>query len=199
MSKTIKVPNHYIVINNEHQSKMERSILRTKAQQFAFPLTKQDLKDIKALEEAFDNEKNIAGLAAPQIGISKQAIIFEAQSEIGAWRSDLVEPVTKTIWLNPSYQPLGDDTKDDFEGCFSVDDVAGVVPRYKKITYEAYLVDGSKIAGQAEGYIARVMQHEIDHVNGVLFVDKTPQEKCFSLKEYYRLRSEKMSDNNKLQ
>ena len=194
LSKNMKThqKNKYVVINDEGQSEMIRQILKTQAEAYSFPLSKEDLESIGVLEQAFDNEEKIAGLAAPQIGIKKQAIIFHAPQEIAKWRADLTEVVPKTIWLNPHYEGIGDEHTEDYEGCFSVNDLAGEVPRFRKVKYEAYLIDGTKVQGIAEGYFARVIQHEVDHIRGILFIDKISEERLFSIKEYYRMRDAKI-------
>ena len=76
----------------------------------------------------------------------------------------------KTLWINPSYEPLGEEMHEDYEACFSVKDIAGLVRRYKQVHYRAYDKDGKLIEGKAEGFLARIIQHEIDHLNGILFL-----------------------------
>lgn len=99
----------------------------------------------------------------------------------------------KTLWVNPSYEPVSNEMHEDYEGCFSVADLGGRVKRFKRIKYTAYLIDGTKVEGIAEGFLARIIQHEIDHIRGVLFIDKVTDGKVFSLSEYRRLRDEEMN------
>lgn len=182
----------YIVINDESQNKATRDSLRKPAEPFAFPLSKDDLESINSLKQVFLEEQKIAGLAAPQIGIKKQAIIFQVLPEIKKWRQDFTHPVSTTIWLNPSYQPIGDGLREDYEGCFSVCEMAGKIPRFIKIKYTAYDINGDKLEGIAEGYLARILQHEIDHLRGVLFIDKISPDQVLTMGEYMRLRDAKM-------
>jgi peptide deformylase len=150
------------------------------------------------LEDKFDQEKNCSGLAAPQIGISKRAIIFRVENDenLKKWRSNLEQFMPKTILINPLCTPIGEDTNDDYEGCFSVDNVAGLVTRANKISYSAMDIDGNTITGEAKGFLARVIQHEIDHLNGVLFIDLAKAENILDIEEYRRLRAAAINAEN---
>ncbi len=182
----------YLIINDSSLS--NRDILRQVAKPLTFPLSQEDQTSVAILEAKFDGEESCVGLAAPQIGISKQIIIFAvADTEaLKKWRPDLTQTMPKTIWINPTYKPLSNETHTDYEGCFSVKDLAGSVARYKTIAYEAYLPDGNKVEGTATGFLARIIQHEIDHLKGTCFIDKVPQEKLFSIEEYRRKRAKEM-------
>lgn len=186
----------YVVINNDSQSEELRSVLRTPAQKIFFPLSPEDQNSLKTLEAKYDAEENCAGLAAPQIGIPKQMIVFEAlcSPEIKKWRPDFTQEMPKTIWVNPSYEGIGDDLHEDYEGCFSVADLAGPVNRFTKITYKATLPDGTPVAGEAEGFLARVIQHEVDHIRGTLCIDKVPEGKLISVSAYREMRAAKMAE-----
>lgn len=170
-------------------------VLRQEAQEVQFPLSQQDQEIIRTLEAKFDQEENCAGLAAPQIGIGKKIIVFAvtADEELKKWRPDLTETMPKTIWINPTYEPIGEEKHADFEACFSVYDIGGQVERYKRIRYKAYLPNGTKVEGEASGFLARVIQHEIDHVHGKLFVDRTSPDTLFSIEEYRQKRAKATS------
>lgn len=170
----------------------ESAILHKAAQRFSFPLTKEDVKDIDTLEAKYDAEKNCAGLAGPQIGIGKAVIVFAAPDDpdLKKFRKDLVQTMPRTLWLNPSYEPIGQDMTEDWEGCFSVPHVAGLVKRYTKIRYTAFNKAGEKITDTATGFLARVIQHETDHINGILFTEKAI--KTIPLEEYRAMRKKAM-------
>lgn len=189
----------YVVINNEDQSEKLRSVLRIPAQKISFPLSTEDQESLKTLEAKYDAEENCAGLAAPQIGISKQMIVFAAlcNPELKKWRPDFTQEMPKTIWINPSYEGLGKDLHEDYEGCFSVHDLAGPVKRFTKITYKATLPDGTPVTGEAEGFLARIIQHEVDHIRGTLCIDKVPEEKLVSISAYREMRAAKMAESEK--
>ena len=134
------LPN-YVVINDESQSQEKRSILKNGCNKILFPLSIEDKKDIDTLEAKYESEENIAGLAAPQIGINKRIIIFAAPDspELKKWRPDFTQAMEKTIWINPTYEGIEESGyHEDYEGCFSVHNLAGSVRRYKKIRYFAY-------------------------------------------------------------
>ena len=180
----------YVVINDPACS--NREVLQKPAEPFSFPLSREDWAIIKTLEAKYEAEEICSGLAAPQIGFSKQAIIFALNDdpELKKWRPDINDTMPKTIWLNPSYEPIGNEKHVDYEGCFSVAGLAGAVPRYKTIRYKAYLIDGTEVQGTAHGFLARIIQHEIDHLRGILFTTLVEDEKLISIAEYRRLRQE---------
>lgn len=182
----------YILINV--QTHEAPPVLRTSAKEVSFPLTPEDTDHIRTLEAKYDQEKNCAGLAAPQIGIAKQIIVFAAPDnpELRKWRPDFTQTMEKTIWINPSYEGIGTEKNEDYEACFSVPDIAGPVKRYKKIRYQAYTVTGDLVEGVAEGFLARLIQHETDHINGKLFIDYVPEGQLLTIEEYRKKRAEAM-------
>lgn len=194
MESPKKLPE-YVKINHPGEF---HPTLKTPAQGLSFPLSEEDIRDIHILEAKFDGEENCAGLAAPQIGIKKKIIIFAAEDPEGIlrkFRPDFTQFMPKTIWVNPSYvgisldQDVTQNMHEDYEACFSVEDIAGVVPRYKKIRYQAYTLEGEKITGEAEGFLARIIQHEIDHIEGVLFVDRAAPNTLMPIEEYRKKRA----------
>ncbi len=194
MTAPIQENPDYVVINNEEQSEDQRAVLRTPAQKVRFPLNKEDKRLLDILVTKYDGEENIAGLAAPQVGIPKQMIVFAAldDPELKKWRPDLVQTMDKTIWINPTYDGIGDDKHEDYEGCFSVHDLAGPVKRFTKIRYAATLPDGTNVTGEAEGFLARIIQHEVDHLNSTLCIDLMPKDKILTLEEYRQMRADRV-------
>jgi peptide deformylase len=110
---------------------------------------------------------NGAGLAAPQIGVDLQLVIF-GSGQVNPRYPDAA-PVPKTVLLNPVITPLDDLEEDGWEGCLSVPGLRGVVPRWRSIRYEGFDVTGQAIDREVEGFHARVVQHECDHLIGVLY------------------------------
>lgn len=107
-----------------------------------------------------------AGLAAPQIGVDLQVVIF------GFTRNERypdAPPVPRTVLLNPVITPLGDAMEESWEGCLSVPGLRGVVPRHARIRYTGFDPQGQAIDREAEGFHARVVQHECDHLVGKLY------------------------------
>ena len=109
---------------------------------------------------------NGAGLAAPQIGVSKRLVIFEIQSNP---RYPNVEPIPRTILINPILEPMGEEMEDGWEGCLSVPSMRGLVSRHRKLRYTGFDQHGTSIDHTVSGFHARVVQHECDHLDGILY------------------------------
>jgi peptide deformylase len=106
------------------------------------------------------------GLAAPQIGVDLQLVIFGFEH---SERYPDAPPVPRTILLNPMITPLSADREEGWEGCLSVPGMRGAVPRYTRIFYSGFDPTGAPIEREAEGFHARVVQHEVDHLLGRLY------------------------------
>ena len=107
-----------------------------------------------------------AGLAAPQIGVSLRVVVFGFDHNP---RYTDVPPVPRSILINPEITPLSAKMEDGWEGCLSVPGLRGVVPRYRRIEYRGFNADGDTVVVEAEGFHARVVQHECDHLDGILY------------------------------
>jgi peptide deformylase len=145
--------------------KMGHPLLRQVAQ----PVRTFGTRDLIELVRDMDDTMrslNGAGIAAPQVGVSLRVVIFEVKHN--ARYPDAGE-VPYTVLVNPELAPLGDDLEDGWEGCLSVPGLRGVVPRYTRIRYTGFDPDGRPIDREAEGFHARVVQHECDHLIGRLY------------------------------
>ncbi|MFN3295930.1 peptide deformylase [Caldimonas sp.] len=135
----------------------------------AKPVLEFDTPELRALvDDLFDTMRaaNGAGLAAPQIGVDLAVVIFGfARNE----RYPEAPPVPETVLVNPQIEPLGDAEEEGWEGCLSVPGLRGVVPRFARIRYSGFDVQGRRIEREAEGFHARVVQHECDHLIGKLY------------------------------
>ena len=109
---------------------------------------------------------NGAGLAAPQIGVDLQLVIFGFSHN---QRYPDAPPVPRTVLVNPTITPLSEEEEEGWEGCLSVPGLRGVVPRYTRIRYAGFDERGQPIEREAEGFHARVVQHECDHLIGRLY------------------------------
>ncbi|MDP1634964.1 MAG: peptide deformylase [Gallionellaceae bacterium] len=109
---------------------------------------------------------NGAGLAAPQIGVGLRVVIFGFESTP---RYPQAEAVPFTILVNPVLIPLTDELEESWEGCLSVPGLRGVVPRWTRLGYRGFDVEGALIEREAAGFHARVVQHECDHLDGILY------------------------------
>lgn len=108
-----------------------------------------------------------AGLAAPQIGVNLQLVIFGTDAVNPRYPD--APPVPRTVLLNPVIEPLGSEEEEGWEGCLSVPGLRGVVPRWSRIRYTGFDLYGDPIDRVAEGFHARVVQHECDHLIGKLY------------------------------
>ncbi len=109
---------------------------------------------------------NGAGLAAPQIGVSQRVAIFSVESNP---RYPDVEPVPTTVLINPILTPIGDEMEEGWEGCLSVPGLRGLVTRHKNLRYTGFDQNGTPIDRTVSGFHARVVQHECDHLDGILY------------------------------
>lgn len=109
---------------------------------------------------------NGAGLAAPQIGVSLQVVIFGVAANP---RYPDAEPVPDTVLVNPRLTALTDEMEEAWEGCLSVPGMRGLVPRYRQLRYQGVDLHGQPIDRTVSGFHARVVQHEVDHLFGVLY------------------------------
>ncbi len=135
----------------------------------AQPVEVFDTPELHALiNDMFETMHSVngAGLAAPQIGVGLQLVIFGFRQN---QRYPDAPPVPETVLINPTLTPLGDAEEEDWEGCLSVPGLRGVVPRFARIRYIGFDAQGAVIDREAEGFHARVVQHECDHLIGKLY------------------------------
>jgi len=109
---------------------------------------------------------NGAGLAAPQIGVPLRVVIFGVARNP---RYPDAEEVPDTVLINPVITPLGDEMEEAWEGCLSVPGMRGIVPRFERVRYRGFDESGLLLDRSVEGFHARVVQHEYDHLDGILY------------------------------
>lgn len=172
-------------------------VLRKPAKPVSFPLSSADLQLIAAMKEKL-YELGGVGLAAPQVNHAKQIIAIYIPEEAALLRNN-VSPYPMHIMINPSYQGIEEKGFiHDFEGCYSVSSKAGKVPRYSQIALHYQDEKGQAHSSTESGFYARVLQHEIDHLNGTLIIDRlTPDCVQGSVQEMMALRREELSDEQK--
>ncbi len=132
-------------------------------------LTHFDTPELHALLTDMRDTMNAlegVGLAAPQIGVNLRVVIFGVQHSP---RYPDADPVPETVLINPLITPLVSDTEEDWEGCLSVPGMRGMVPRFKMIRYQGRDEYGALIDRTVSGFHARVVQHECDHLDGILY------------------------------
>ena len=135
----------------------------------AEPVTAFDTPELHALiADMFDtmHAANGAGLAAPQIGVNLRLVIYGFKQNT---RYPDAPPVPETVLINPTLRPLHADRDEAWEGCLSVPGMRGVVPRFSSLHYEGFDQYGNAIKRDADGFHARVVQHECDHLDGILY------------------------------
>jgi peptide deformylase len=137
--------------------------------QQAQPVTAFNTPDLHALIEDMQDTMqamNGAGIAAPQIGVSLQVVIFGVGANP---RYPDAELVPYTVLINPTLNFIGNEIEEDWEGCLSVPGMRGIVPRYTRLHYTGFDQFGNAIDRLVSGFHARVVQHECDHLQGILY------------------------------
>jgi peptide deformylase len=164
-------------------ARMGHPVLRAKAR----PVERADMRTPafqKLVDDMIDTmiEYHGVGLAAPQV--HEDVRLFVAAIADDDERAEEMEPIAI---INPEITPVGNETIDDWEGCLSIPDIRGRVPRFREIRVKAFNRDGERIELHARGFSARVLQHETDHLDGVLFFDRMKSfESLTFLDEYSR-------------
>jgi len=125
-------------------------------------------------------ELNGAGLAAPQVGVSLRVVIFGFEENP---RYPDADAVPFTVLVNPTLTPIGEDMDEDWEGCLSVPGMRGLVPRYTQLRYQGFDLTGKPIDRTVEGFHARVVQHEVDHLDGILYPQRIRDMRQFGFNE----------------
>jgi peptide deformylase len=162
-----------------------RSVLKMGApllKQVALPVTRFD-GDLEALIADMDDTMRAlsgAGIAAPQIGESLRVVIFELRENP---RYPHVAPVPYTVLVNPVLTPLGAEEDQGWEGCLSVPGLRGLVPRFHRLRYQGFDQHGVAIDRTVEGFHARVVQHEVDHLDGILFPQRVRDLRNFGFED----------------
>jgi peptide deformylase len=147
-------------------ARMGHPVLRTPAEPVRDP-TDPEIRRLAAdmIETMMDAPG--VGLAAPQVHGALRMVVFRVPAERSGGES-----VPQTVLINPEVEPLGEETELGWEGCLSIPGMRGLVPRFTRIRYRGVGLDGAPIEREAEGFHARVVQHEVDHLDGVLYIDR---------------------------
>jgi peptide deformylase len=131
-------------------------------ERFGTPELAALLQDMRDTMQHLDG----AGLAAPQIGVGLRVVIFGIEANP---RYPQAEPVPQTVLINPELTPLSDEEEEGWEGCLSVPGLRGWVPRWRALRYRGFDEHGEAFERTVEGFHARVVQHECDHLDGILY------------------------------
>ncbi len=156
------------------------------------PLVKQILK---LMNNATQHIVNI-GIAAPQIGILKRIVVFEVPAEHPRYKTDGIA-IPRRILLNPSYEPLSEEQNFEWEACLSVPEMMGQVSRYTHIKYQYIDLEGNHHVCEASHLHARIVQHEVDHLDGILYPLRIKNLRAFGFRDEV-LSSSLFLENNSL-
>ena len=122
-------------------------------------------------------DANGIGLAAPQVHLSHRLFIYRNPD------IEEEEKIKVFVLINPKIENISNETEDDWEGCLSIPGMSGLVRRSKKIKYSAIDLKGEKVSGEVDGLHARVIQHEFDHLNGILYTSRLADKRAFGYSE----------------
>lgn len=114
-------------------------------------------------------DANGAGIAAPQVHVPRRVVMFQITPARAELAGEDAESLPLTVLINPVVEPLGDEIVEDWEGCLSVPGLRGLVPRFERIRYAGSTPSGERIEREVDGFHARVVQHECDHLDGILY------------------------------
>jgi len=137
---------------------MGQPVLWRRAEPVAVPLDDATRRLVDDMVETMRDAPGV-GLAAPQVYAGKRVVVVQPARERDA----------PLVLINPTLEPLGEVVELGIEGCLSIPDWQGLVPRWQRVRWRAYDPDGGRLDGEAEGFFARVLQHEVDHLDGVLY------------------------------
>lgn len=158
--------------------KMGEPLLR----QVALPVSRFDADLAALVADLDDTMRHLsgAGIAAPQIGVSARVVIFELKDNP---RYPHLTPVPYTVLVNPLLTPLTRDEDEGWEGCLSVPGLRGLVPRFTHLRYQGFDLNGTPIDRTVDGFHARVVQHEVDHLDGILFPQRVRDLRDFGFED----------------
>jgi len=176
-------------------ARMGHPVLRQVAEpvnpeEVSHPDTQRLIRDM--VETMFDYRG--AGLAAPQVHVSRRIVVVSVPEAGKAGDAEAEDGPKKTpealVLINPEVRPVSEDLVVDWEGCLSLPDLRGRVPRFEGVRVRALTPQGTTVSFEARGFAARAIQHEVDHLDGVLYPDRMPDLRSLSfLDEYVRYGS----------
>ena len=159
-------------------------VLRLQAQVVTEPGSAETQQIIETLQDTLATTQGV-GIAAPQISVSKRIIIIASRPTPRYPSAPLMEP---TVMINPAFQKLSDIREKDWEGCLSVPGIRALVPRYTEILISYINQQNDLVEARLDGFVARVFQHEFDHLEGKVYLDRVEDNRdIFAESEYFKL------------
>ncbi len=149
-------------------ARMGHPVLKARAEPVSDPKSQEIQQLVRDMVETLEDVGGI-GLAAPQVHVSKRVVLFYVPGDRRAASGEPAEDIPLTILINPEIEPLSEEKVAGVEACLSVPGLAGPVPRWTHIRYRALDLQGRMFEREAKGYHARVVQHECDHLDGILY------------------------------
>lgn len=149
-------------------ARMGHPVLKARAEPVVDPKSEQIQQLVRDMVETLQDVGGI-GLAAPQVHVSKRVVIFYVPGDRRAASGEPAEDIPLTVLVNPEIEPLSEEQASGVEACLSVPGLAGQVTRWAHIRYRALDLHGRMFEREAKGYHARVVQHECDHLDGILY------------------------------
>lgn len=162
-------------------ARMGHPILRQRAEEIFDPCAKEVQRIIADMQATIKDFGPLTGLAAPQVFISKRIVIYGISKERS--RGTLTEDIPFTVMINPIIDILSDEKTLDWEGCLSLPGLLGEVPRYKHICVQYQTPTGETIKHKASDFQARSIQHESDHLDGILYPQRMVDMSRFAFQE----------------
>ncbi|MDJ0948926.1 MAG: peptide deformylase [Alphaproteobacteria bacterium] len=170
-------------------ARMGHPILRARAEEISDPSSEEVRRLVEDMVETLEDAKG-AGLAAPQVHVPKRLVLFSVPQDRTTEAED-DPPQVLQVLINPVVEPIGEDREVGWEACLSVPGMIGAVPRYARIRYRGLTLDGSPVDRTVSGFHARVVQHECDHLDGILYPMRMTDMSLFGfVEEMSRLAAE---------
>lgn len=172
-------------------------ILSTKCKEVDIKNINQEiLEEIEDLKETLNFTEGF-GIAAPQAGINRRIVVIQVNKEKCTYKD--CEDIPTTVMLNPTWRKLSEKTEIEFEGCLSVPSIRGRVERYTNIEVTYYNEKGEEIIKQLKGFAARDVQHECDHLDGIVFLEKVSNPNGFATREMiHKFNLKEENDNRRI-
>lgn len=165
-------------------ARMGHPILRQRAADVPDPRAPEIRRLIADMTETMEDAQG-TGLAAPQVHAPVRVVIFKVSAGRASGAADDT-PVPLTVLINPVLEPIGDEKELDWEGCLSVPGMMGAVPRFTRLRYRAMTPEGEMLDRTVSGFHARVVQHECDHLDGILYPQRVQDLRLFGFVEEVR-------------
>jgi peptide deformylase len=174
-------------------ARMGHPVLRRVADPVADPTDPEIQRLILDMAETMEDASG-AGLAAPQVHAAKRIILFVVPAMRATLEDEEDRPRGLSVLINPEIEPVGTDMVPGWEGCLSIPGLRGIVPRYAHIRYRGLDAQGKPVEREAKGFHARVVQHEMDHLDGILYLDRMADLSLLTFNEEIRYFPEDLSE-----